>query len=72
MSQDRCDLICIDAPRAEAIRGRLLGDEVTPRTPRSVRRPSPIPPASGWPRRYGRARSCACAISLGSWGARKT
>jgi ArsR family transcriptional regulator, lead/cadmium/zinc/bismuth-responsive transcriptional repressor len=26
MSQDRCDLICIDAPRAEAIRGRLLGD----------------------------------------------
>ena len=26
MSQDRCDLICIDAPRAEAIRGRLLGE----------------------------------------------
>lgn len=25
MSQDRCDLICIDAPRAEAIRARLLG-----------------------------------------------
>ena len=25
MSQDRCDLICIDAPRAEAIRTRLLG-----------------------------------------------
>jgi DNA-binding transcriptional ArsR family regulator len=24
--QDRCDLICIDAPRAEAIRGRLLGE----------------------------------------------
>ena len=24
MPQDRCDLICIDAPRAEAIRGRLL------------------------------------------------
>ena len=27
MSQDRCDLICIDAPRAEAIRGRLLGED---------------------------------------------
>ena len=27
MSEDRCDLICIDAPRAEAIRGRLLGEE---------------------------------------------
>ena len=28
MSEDRCDLICIDAPRAEAIRGRLLGDGI--------------------------------------------
>jgi ArsR family transcriptional regulator, lead/cadmium/zinc/bismuth-responsive transcriptional repressor len=27
LSQDRCDLICIDAPRAEAIRGRLLGED---------------------------------------------
>jgi ArsR family transcriptional regulator, lead/cadmium/zinc/bismuth-responsive transcriptional repressor len=27
MTEDRCDLICIDAPRAEAIRGRLLGEE---------------------------------------------
>ena len=26
MSQEFCDLICIDAPRAEAIRGRLLGE----------------------------------------------
>ena len=26
MSQDRCDLICIDAPRAEAIRARLLDE----------------------------------------------
>jgi DNA-binding transcriptional ArsR family regulator len=26
VKQDRCDLICIDAPRAEAIRGRLLGE----------------------------------------------
>jgi len=26
VSQDRCDLICIDAPRAEAIRERLLGE----------------------------------------------
>src|SRR5829696_7091423 len=26
MSQDSCDLICIDAPHAEAIRARLLGD----------------------------------------------
>jgi ArsR family transcriptional regulator, lead/cadmium/zinc/bismuth-responsive transcriptional repressor len=27
VSQDRCDLICIDAPRAEAIRGTLLGED---------------------------------------------
>jgi DNA-binding transcriptional ArsR family regulator len=27
MTEDRCDLICIDAPRAEAIRGRLLGED---------------------------------------------
>ncbi len=26
MSEDRCDLICIDAPRAEAIRQGLLGE----------------------------------------------
>lgn len=26
MSDDRCDLLCLDAPRAEAIRQRLLGD----------------------------------------------
>ena len=25
MAEDRCDLICIDAPRAESIRERLLG-----------------------------------------------
>jgi DNA-binding transcriptional ArsR family regulator len=28
VSDERCDLICIDAPRAEAIRERLLGDSV--------------------------------------------
>lgn len=28
MNDDRCDLLCLDAPRAESIRGRLLGDEV--------------------------------------------
>jgi ArsR family transcriptional regulator, lead/cadmium/zinc/bismuth-responsive transcriptional repressor len=28
MADERCDLICIDAPRAEAIRERLLGDTV--------------------------------------------
>lgn len=27
MSDDRCDLLCIDAPRAEAIRGRLVEEE---------------------------------------------
>lgn len=27
MSEERCDLLCIDAPRAEAIRERLLGEE---------------------------------------------
>ena len=27
MTEDRCDLICIDAPRAEAIRETLLGEE---------------------------------------------
>lgn len=26
MTDDRCDLLCIDAPRAEAIRERLLGE----------------------------------------------
>jgi len=26
MTEDRCDLICIDAPRAEAIRERLVGE----------------------------------------------
>src|SRR5687767_617038 len=29
MTEDRCDLICIDAPRAEAIRQRLLSEEAT-------------------------------------------
>jgi ArsR family transcriptional regulator, lead/cadmium/zinc/bismuth-responsive transcriptional repressor len=28
MTDERCDLICIDAPRAEAIRERLLEDRV--------------------------------------------
>jgi DNA-binding transcriptional ArsR family regulator len=27
MSDERCDLLCIDAPRAEAIREKLLGEE---------------------------------------------
>jgi ArsR family transcriptional regulator, lead/cadmium/zinc/bismuth-responsive transcriptional repressor len=27
MTDERCDLICIDAPRAEAIREKLLGEE---------------------------------------------
>ena len=29
LTEDRCDLICIDAPRAEAIRERLLSEEAT-------------------------------------------
>jgi DNA-binding transcriptional ArsR family regulator len=29
VSQVHCELICIDAPRAESIRGRLLGEEAT-------------------------------------------
>ncbi len=28
MAEERCDLICIDAPRAEAIREGLLGDGI--------------------------------------------
>ena len=28
MSQERCDLICMDAPRAEAIRAKLIGEGV--------------------------------------------
>ena len=28
MTDDRCDLLCLDAPRAEAIRERLLGEEI--------------------------------------------
>ena len=27
MSDDRCDLLCLDAPRAESIRARLLDEE---------------------------------------------
>ncbi len=27
MSNDRCDLLCLDAPRAETIREKLLGEE---------------------------------------------
>jgi DNA-binding transcriptional ArsR family regulator len=27
MNDERCDLLCIDAPRAEEIRGRMLGVE---------------------------------------------
>lgn len=27
MTDERCDLLCLDAPRAEAIRGTLLGDD---------------------------------------------
>lgn len=27
MTDDRCDLLCLDAPRAEEIRTRLLGEE---------------------------------------------
>jgi ArsR family transcriptional regulator, lead/cadmium/zinc/bismuth-responsive transcriptional repressor len=29
VTEDRCDLICIDAPRAEAIRRRLLSEAAT-------------------------------------------
>ena len=29
MVDDRCDLLCLDAPRAEEIRGRLLGEEAS-------------------------------------------
>jgi ArsR family transcriptional regulator, lead/cadmium/zinc/bismuth-responsive transcriptional repressor len=29
VSQDRCDLICIDAPRAEAIHAKLLSEGAT-------------------------------------------
>src|ERR671914_571141 len=28
MSYDRCDLLCLDAPRAEVIRGKLLDQDV--------------------------------------------
>jgi DNA-binding transcriptional ArsR family regulator len=28
MSDDRCDLLCLDAPRAEAIRGKLLNENL--------------------------------------------
>ena len=28
MSDDRCDLLCLDAPRAEAIRGKLLNEDL--------------------------------------------
>ena len=28
MSDDRCDLLCLDAPRAESIRGKLLNENL--------------------------------------------
>jgi DNA-binding transcriptional ArsR family regulator len=28
MSDDRCDLLCLDAPRAETIRGKLLNEDL--------------------------------------------
>jgi ArsR family transcriptional regulator, lead/cadmium/zinc/bismuth-responsive transcriptional repressor len=28
MSDERCDLLCLDAPRAEAIRGKLLNEDL--------------------------------------------
>jgi ArsR family transcriptional regulator, lead/cadmium/zinc/bismuth-responsive transcriptional repressor len=28
MSNDHCDLLCLDAPRAEAIRGKLLNEDL--------------------------------------------
>ena len=28
MSDDRCDLLCLDAPRAEVIRGKLLNEDL--------------------------------------------
>ena len=28
MSDDRCDLLCLDAPRAESIRGKLLNEDL--------------------------------------------
>jgi hypothetical protein len=31
MAHERCDLVCVDAPRAEAIRETLLLEEVAPR-----------------------------------------
>ena len=37
MSEERCDLLCIDALRAEKIRGRMLGVEVAGRGAGRVR-----------------------------------
>ena len=31
MSEERCDLLCVDAPRAEEIRGRMIGVEAAGR-----------------------------------------
>lgn len=37
MENERCDLLCIDAPKAEAIRGGLLGGEAASRAAERAR-----------------------------------
>jgi ArsR family transcriptional regulator, lead/cadmium/zinc/bismuth-responsive transcriptional repressor len=37
MADDRCDLLCLDLPKAEEIRGRLLGTEAAARSAERAR-----------------------------------
>ncbi len=67
MTEDRCDLICIDAPRAEAIRERLLGEEDAlgaAERAKAFSDPTRLTLAAAL-REAGGPGSCACATSPG-------
>ena len=71
MTDERCDLICIDAPRAEAIRERLLEGEAAQEAAdraRALSDPTRLTLAAA----LREGKSCACAISPGSQDARRT
>lgn len=55
MTEDRCDLLCLDAPRAESIREGLLGDDEAER-------------AAGWARALSDPTRLRLAAALGEGG----
>lgn len=60
MTEDRCDLICIDAPRAEAIRGRLLGDGIAQDAAKALSDPTRLTLAAAL---REREELCVCDLS---------